>query len=117
MSSVRLNTNTLNSYSSPTKSTTRSKYESPLRDSSYVNTFLTTLTENKEAFDMFKEEAIKKGIIKPVPLPQLHHKYYNKYIRIEQDHQRKANQARMNNSMDKYIPLRDLLKRNHDEKV
>ena len=49
---------------------------------------MNTISTNKEAFEMFREEAVKKGLFKEDPLPKVHHRYYNKYIRpsVESPH-------------------------------
>lgn len=38
-------------------------------DTKNVNSFILTIQNNKEAFDLFREEAIKKGLFKDDPLP------------------------------------------------
>ena len=39
------------------------------------------LKSNKEAFNIFKEQAIRKGIYTSPPLPELHRKYYDHFIK------------------------------------
>lgn len=47
----------------------RNGLEMPKRGNRYVNSFITNLQDNKEAFTLFKDEAAKRGMYKPTPLP------------------------------------------------
>ena len=62
---------------SPRRSTQRS-----LSPEKSADAFLTTLKESRQAFDVFKDEAEKKGMFgKKVPLLHQQSQYYSKYIR------------------------------------
>jgi len=50
-----------------------------------IKNFIVTIQNDKDAFEIFREEALKKGLIKDDPLPQLHHRYYKKYIKNSPD--------------------------------
>jgi hypothetical protein len=52
-------------------------------DTKQLQQFITDLQDNKAAFDLFKVEATKKGYIKSPPLPKIHQKYYDRYIKKE----------------------------------
>ena len=45
----------------------------------YVNSLQ---QDSKEAYDIFREQAVKSGLYKsPEPLPKIHLSYYDKYIK------------------------------------
>ena len=47
----------------------------------FVNTFITSIGENRQAFDIFKEHAQKKGLMqKEKPLIHSQHDYYERFI-------------------------------------
>ena len=60
--------------------------------------FLKDIQNNKEALGIFRDEAIKKGIIKESPLPELHHNYYNRYIKPQNDSPRSLNKTTIGGS-------------------
>lgn len=99
-----------------------------------MTSFITDLKSNRTAFNLFKEEAIKKGIYKNSPLSRMHLDYYDKYIKfktnkedtIQDDFEDnlypvskkvtwKVNPV--NKSFDNYIPLKDLLSKGLNERV
>ena len=127
-----------------------------------ANAFLTQLRESRQAFDVFKEQADKKGLLgKKVPLLHSQAEYYSKYIKnrnVPNDYQSQAYAPPLNinrtsgdtlpdqhssmfngkiqsvrnrvaHSIDfpsgassirrkqPFVPLKDLLTRNHDDRV
>lgn len=111
-------------------------------DSRSVARYVTNLQySSKEMYDVFREQAIESGLFKQTaePLPRLHRNYYDKYIRgthgtplpSDRTGERSSTglsvqaktgrtRSRLRSSMSKaadYIPLRDLLRHNHDERV
>ncbi|CDW75780.1 UNKNOWN [Stylonychia lemnae] len=93
---------------------------------SNIQTFINNISQDKDAFGLFKEQAIRRGILKEDSLPKLHHNYYNKYIRPNNeqstartfaDYARKdftKSQDKLNQS---FVPIRDLLRQSKMEKV
>lgn len=64
--------------SSPSKLSTASKILSPDKS---VAAFMTSIQDNKEAFDLFREKASRMGYLgRQKPLLHAQNDYYNKYI-------------------------------------
>ena len=80
--------------------------------------FIENLSVDEEAFMLFKEKAVKKGIFKEEPLSQMRVKYYDRYIKptIEMSFKTNRSASKMTSltndrsTLSHYIPLRDLLR-------
>lgn len=95
---------------------------------------------------MFRDRAVQSGLYKgsPEPLPHIHSRYYDKYVRNTQNsalnsrgpsgerqlnenaiaaertrhfRNRSTLQTTHQKKLEAYIPLRDLMKHNHEERV
>ena len=83
-----------------------------------VHAFITSISENREAFELFRTQAQKLGYLgQPKPLIHEHRDYYNAYIKknnrsLEMQSLDLSVDSKMNKSVglkNKFIPLKDLL--------
>jgi hypothetical protein len=114
-------------------------------DSRSIAKFVTQVSsEGKHAFDLFRDKALQSGLYKATdqPLPHIHRNYYDKYIKsthhgsrfitersnsqlntpAAQQHSRGNARSVLQTTsharkLESYIPLRDLLRHNHEERV
>lgn len=111
-------------------------------DSRSITKFVTQVhQEGKLAFDLFRDKALQSGLYKATdqPLPHIHRNYYDKYIKSTHNGSRfitERSNSQVNTpsysrgnarsvlqttqhsrKLETYIPLRDLLRHNHEERV
>ena len=86
---------------------------------SEINQFIRDIKRDPSQYEIFKDVAIKKGLLKIEPLTQMQHKYYRDYIRpnFVPSSTRNDPFSNIDGTAESYIPLRDLLKKNLDSKV
>ena len=118
-----------------------------LLDRKHITNFMEMIQQDKNAYQMFRDEAEKIGMVWSTPLKKqqskLQHDYFNQYIKPtqlqreqqkafqEQQHQIMIDQMTNSDSgygsktrigykkqsQTQFIPLSDLLKRNHGDRV
>jgi hypothetical protein len=96
-------------------------------DRKSLNDYIVQIQTNKEAYSLFYEQAEKKGMMEKSPQRKFQFQYYDTYIKPQLDlsntdtpMKSKAQTMRGRNASAggrAFIPLRDLLKRNHDDRV
>ena len=105
--------------------------EKRMADRKSLMDFMTSIQQNKESFSLFYEHAERRGMMEKSPQRKFQHQYYDAYIKPQIDmtfanqfdsHSKpKSNTMRHTKNMSvgggDFIPLRDLLKRNHDDRV
>jgi hypothetical protein len=101
-----------------------------LNDRKSLLDFVNSIQQNKEAYSLFYEQAEKKGLMEKSPQYKFQYQYFDTYIKPQLDmgqtinfdsaQKAKAQTIRGRNASAgarEFIPLRDLLKRNHDDRV
>jgi hypothetical protein len=92
--------------------------------------FITQIQENKDSFTLFYEHAEKKGMMEKSPQRKFQYQYYDAYIKPQLNPSQisqydpslkpKAKTTKHRNvsvTPQEFIPLKDLLRRNHDDRV